>query len=505
MPHLLVGVAVAMLFYFKDSNMKSKVAVESLDFVVYTDGGCKPSYGHGGFGFHGYLYKPEVPKQGSGAKATPTADGYLEGKSGNRAVTVEFYVDYWKSIDGMTTNNVAELQAAIHALRYADENDVKSVLMIVDSKYVMDGLNEWSKNWINNGWKTSAGKDVENKDLWIELIKLRDTLEAKPIEVKLQWTRGHSGDLGNTIVDLYAKRGVLTAQKGIRDEVFLETPAKGYWNVKVDYNRMLGKSCWYFNTNIPEKNRFSPDGRYVYHLGQHGPDDKLYGKRTSDSSFSVVYLKEPDPVLETVRNYQDQVSDGHSNNVIIGRVDQLRLPKHYHEILTYGDRYIACPGPHLDLTTVEKVLLTKDCVPARLAYRGIDTLISLEVILEDYLTGKEHIVVTDVTDEVYQIEEGKKGKVTYKLNPKIGTSERSLSMRVKFDTKVKQGEEDVKLLFDMDIPSRNTLSALASRNPRVKVITWRESDTAFRMASIVEAEDDVGIWSSVHSNLKIVN
>jgi ribonuclease HI len=53
-----------------------------------------------------------------------------------------------------TTNNRMELTAAIEAL-----NALKSaskVTLHTDSKYVMDGINEWMPNWKKRGCKTSA-------------------------------------------------------------------------------------------------------------------------------------------------------------------------------------------------------------------------------------------------------------------------------------------------------------------------------------------------------------
>lgn len=489
----------------KTSETKEVDESTSHHFVVYTDGGCRPSRGFGGYGFHGYLYQPETPKQGAGAKATPTADGYSENKAG--AVTIHKYVDLWASIDGLTTNNVAELLAACEALEYADVKNVKTVRMFVDSTYVRDGLTDWIVGWMANDWKKSNGEDVSNRDLWERLIKARTALEQKWVDVKIEWVKGHSGDLGNCQADLLATRGVILAKKKLNERRLIESEAKGYWNLKAEHNRMLSKSSWYFNTNLNGA-ILSPDGRFTYHLGKHGSNDSMLGKRMSDVSFSVVYTKEPDPVLESIRQYQDAITDGTSNHVIIGRLDAIQQPKNYIDIETNGSLHLDASGKSLDLFNPEEVQITKQMRPARLAYHAIETLINLESILEEVILqgkdGPRQIHSADITDYLYDIEEGKKGKVKQKLKKSIGTATRAIDVTAKYNIADVESEEVITLVMDMDLPSRNSLSALADRQPKVYVITWRESDHSFRYATIVDCGDDTGIWSSVYSNLRLI-
>lgn len=478
----------------------------SYDLVIYTDGGCKPSRGKGGYGFHGYHYSAEKPKQGSGAKATPSAKGYVDDKLA--AVTVHKYVDCWSSWEGITTNNAMELMAAIEALDYADKTNAKSVLLYVDSTYVRDGLNDWVGGWVANNWKKSNGEDVGNRELWEKLLNARAILERKQVEVRIDWVKGHNGDLGNSMADMLASRGVIMSQKGLLDRRLEEQSAKGYWNLKSDYNRMLSKSSWYFNTNAAESFK-SSDGRTIYHLGKHGNNDNMLGKRMSDASFAVVYLKEPDPVLENVRKEQDALTDGYVNQVVIGRLDAIQQPKNYLDIANYGGLHLHAPTRNLDLFTPEKVQITRECRPARLAYHAIETLITLESLLEEYLQekngGHRSIQETDITDHLYDVEVNAKGKRKVSLKKDIGTATRSIDATVNYKVGDKVKEDLITLVMDMDLADRNTLSALAPREPTVKVITWRESDRSFRYATIIECGEDVGIWSSIYSNLRVLS
>ncbi len=100
-----------------------------------------------------------------------------------------------------TTNNRMELTAAIKALNALQ--GPRKVILHTDSKYVMDGINEWLPNWKNRGWKTAAKKPVKNKDLWQEL----DTAVGRH-EIDWRWVKGHDGNPGNETADELANLGI---------------------------------------------------------------------------------------------------------------------------------------------------------------------------------------------------------------------------------------------------------------------------------------------------------
>ena len=103
--------------------------------------------------------------------------------------------------DPETTNNRMELTAAIEALNVL--KGPSSVILYTDSKYVMDGINEWMPNWKKRGWKTSAKKPVKNKDLWQAL----DEATGRH-EINWRWVKGHDGNTGNEMADELANLGI---------------------------------------------------------------------------------------------------------------------------------------------------------------------------------------------------------------------------------------------------------------------------------------------------------
>jgi ribonuclease HI len=70
-----------------------------------------------------------------------------------------------------------------------------------DSTYVVNCFRDgWWKGWIARGWVTSAKKPVVSRDLWEPLI----TTVNERGDVSFRWTKGHSGDEMNDLVDRLA-------------------------------------------------------------------------------------------------------------------------------------------------------------------------------------------------------------------------------------------------------------------------------------------------------------
>ena len=143
--------------------------------VVYTDGGCDPNPGPGGWGAV-LVYKLKTHEL-SGAER-------------------------------VTTNNRMELTAAIKAL----ETLTKScdVLLMTDSQYLRRGITEWLNDWVAHGWRKKDGQPVENIDLWKMLVK-----EASRHTVEWRWVKGHRGDVLNERADqlaTVARQNLLSGQ-----------------------------------------------------------------------------------------------------------------------------------------------------------------------------------------------------------------------------------------------------------------------------------------------------
>jgi ribonuclease HI len=100
-----------------------------------------------------------------------------------------------------TTNNVMEMTAVVKALETCLVRDILEIRLFTDSNYVKNGITSWIKNWKRNGWRTSAGAPVKNKELWIEI----DTLSQKMKRVEWKWVKAHNGHPQNEVVDRLAR------------------------------------------------------------------------------------------------------------------------------------------------------------------------------------------------------------------------------------------------------------------------------------------------------------
>ena len=131
---------------------------------IWTDGGCKPNPGPGGWA--AVMRFKDTIRELSGAEP-------------------------------VTTNNRMELTAAAAALE-ALKRPCR-VALHTDSQYVRDGITRWHTGWVRRNWRNAAGDPVANMDLWRRLLDA-----AKPHEVDWRWVRGHAGDAMNERADRLA-------------------------------------------------------------------------------------------------------------------------------------------------------------------------------------------------------------------------------------------------------------------------------------------------------------
>lgn len=133
---------------------------ESKEVTIYTDGGCDPNPGAGGYGI------------------------------------VMMYGKHRKELSGgfrCTTNNRMELYAAITALETLKEPC--KVKLYSDSKYLVNAMTlGWIKKWEKRNWR-----NVKNPDLWKRIIEL-----CGKHEVIFLWVKGHNGNPNNERCDVLA-------------------------------------------------------------------------------------------------------------------------------------------------------------------------------------------------------------------------------------------------------------------------------------------------------------
>ncbi len=138
--------------------------------IIYTDGGCVPNPGRGGW---------------AALIRYPDREAEIYG------------------MEPLTTNNRMELTAAIKALESLSKGSEAQIF--TDSEYLKKGITEWLPNWRKRGWKRKGGV-LANQDLWMKL----DVITQK-IPVNWNWVRGHAGNKMNERVDQLVGKAISQA------------------------------------------------------------------------------------------------------------------------------------------------------------------------------------------------------------------------------------------------------------------------------------------------------
>lgn len=129
--------------------------------IYYTDGSCSPNPGPGGFA---------VIKNGRPHIAGHSKD---------------------------STNIRMEGSALIAALE--DANGEKAEIF-TDSEFWINVITKWAPGWAAKGWRKKGG-EIKNLDLVQQAYALYQDSSAV-----LTWVRGHEGDEGNELADLWANK-----------------------------------------------------------------------------------------------------------------------------------------------------------------------------------------------------------------------------------------------------------------------------------------------------------
>lgn len=150
---------------------------------IFTDGACSENPGPGGWG--AVFYKPSGQDIISGHEVE-------------------------------TTNNRMELTAFVKALeKIKEEHEVDNAYELYsDSAYVVNAVNlKWVGKWKHNGWKTTKGYDIKNKDLWKRYLSIYNYFKNENITINIIKIKGHNGNAFNDHVDEIAKAEVKIARR----------------------------------------------------------------------------------------------------------------------------------------------------------------------------------------------------------------------------------------------------------------------------------------------------
>lgn len=500
--------------------------------VLYTDGGRDTTTEAAGWGVHGYLYPVYEDKKDrfKKDKAAYGQYGYVNGqktseafKPGNRVVEpgglynlvvnepksmpsapvtpVKFY-DFFDPVPGASVS-VVEIAAMEASLDLIKSEGVCQAAIIADSQYVCKSITEYIPGWIKRDWIKADGKPVEHSDswkrIWNKLLELRDA----GVTVRLGWTRSHVGEPGNEAADANATRGKIAVYNDLEGER-READAKGYYQKKKLSNRLLEQRWWYGINNELSNSYEEFEGQHVYFFGNHGKaeaEDDLIGKYTSTAKIAILVTKEPEPVLELLSGYLFDRYYDDVGLVTLGYLEHITNAERYSQLLT--DRRAALyPRRDNRICTPDGATILKELTPTFHGLRLLDQLQLHLRIFKRFVDKDESIVVTDVTDIVFNRDEsGKKVKVVAAdcINP----PHKTVKLEVGYKCMDNEGKKVVPFKMGQDIPLRNTLHAMADTDPDIRVyaVTWQRSRNEFRYGTVVKAGEDLLLTCSLAANL----
>lgn len=536
-------------------------------YVFYPDGGCRPQNEYSGAGIHGYRWNLKLTPKGIGHTThsaslrgyDPKADTFefanKETKNATADLTreefqqwiledsavkipqgtesiaangvlnqvwsnlhhrvpLENYYDCFIPLEFGGTNNTAELMAAVHCLeRMLETPDIADCALIVirqDSKYVVDGHNVYLPNWINNNFTRRDGTMVGHPNMWMRMNAASQAIQAMGVKLIFEWVRGHGSCIGNNSADDLATAAVFTSksQKAVDglDDSFRVSDVTDYWGSRSELRHpMLCFRYGFIGVDEAEKERTE------YYLSTQGKLEEMNGKRGVDG-FSVVRCAP-----------QRHIEDIVTKQVSLPREVDYKFQFDLDNIYGGDSRYLGLYGTDFlhralehkrHLQTYGKLLVTKELHPPFLSERVFDNMDILADFLDDYQKDDQPTLqTTDITDSFFVTTEEevkvKKGedprtKLVCTLKPEIVVGFSKLPVQGRWKEATGEVKEcELMLRLGVDLPDRNALRRMESYLPKVYLLSNTIGPGSFMYAVIIEAGEDVGIWSGMNSSIRI--
>lgn len=524
-----------------DHEAKDKAKSEinhSYGIVIYTDGGGdNNTQGPCGAGAHGYLFDYAVGKVVSflPTAQVPTNAGYYDTSlidrkpKGDDVTETEYtntlqfadgsakfkkkqvklvrvqpiaYFDMAKYLPRPSTSNRAELDGLIMALQatVALKGLITSAHYRLDSTYTINGMSQFIDGWKKNNWR-GTGSELKNVDMWKSVSVLRDEIMIEVtngLTVSIEHVKGHTEWYGNIAADK------LTHKARVADTLteanFRVEAAPTYFKAANTPNKFLTMPRWYYCTNDHQV----INGKSVYYIGRHGKEelDVAVGSRMNEQSYAVV-LTDDDPVLAKLREHYEEVAKGYKEDLIyFTYVDNVFNSKTYDDLAENHLLYTRLTKKKC--TSSDKTTLFVNANPVNTAYVAFDHFKAIERKLFDYLEDKlpGNHAITDITDFIYGTKKVKDKDVLITLPDEDASLVIPAKHRMKSDEEYQTHK--VILTRGLDIPRRSLFLGIVDDNPKVYLLTWHESRTKFRFATIVRTDKgDVGIWVGLFSDQKI--
>lgn len=207
---------------------------------IYTDGGCDPNPGPGGWGFV-VVENDEAVYKGYG-------------------------------YEKRTTNNRMEIMGAIRAIEYWINKGYKIPLVVyTDSQYLVNSVTKWMIGWRKAGWKKRGGEPVKNSELFEHIYQI-----TRGKQVMWRWVKGHNGNKFNEMADQMATIGVQEAKSKPFDPDRRRDEAGEKFKAMIGDQQMFVKSAIGMSCPVNDISlKGAVDGGVVVNIQMIIPNDKV--------------------------------------------------------------------------------------------------------------------------------------------------------------------------------------------------------------------------------------
>ena len=503
--------------------------------ILFCDGSSVPNPGFCGWGLHGYTYKNEKSKKGSGnADYYITDQGYvlkfmidaerkgedpfekfetnhfkngtmsiLEDHLTANEVTPLHYLDFFGPL-GWGTNNAGEVSGLLNALEYCLAEDIRIIQIRTDSEYALDGWNKTLPIWARNQWRRRDGEFIKNMELWKRLWELKQAM--KDFQIDASWVQGHSVFYGNELADINANLGKNMSVQNLTTPIKQVSPASGYWKgAEVDKHPLITHQKLFFNNKHPAT---EPN---TYYMAGVDKDLGMLGKRSSDTSYSVVQTKEPIESIDSLINHHRKMDNGLNDRLVVAHLSNFFKSSVYKQFMEYGHFSLYHVSNYTnDLSASDKQLVTEVIDPPKMSIDAVIAVNNLGDWMKSWVNKTPHskqFVETDITDHLYE------SSVIVKKNKEITVSKLKASIQpgvasIEVDANYQDSNGIPVVLptilsFGIDLADRNGLKRIEEMSPKVTLLTWEESAGVFRYFTVVQTNDDIGAYCGFYSNIRL--
>lgn len=453
--------------------------------VFSVDGSAYPNPGDYGYGVHGYVFESDTIAKNNDRPTThhTTNTGYVPreeiGRSTSKEVKPTHYLDMIGSYNNVGTNNMGELLAIVEVIRFFNDNldvNVTNIIIQSDSTYAMGACNAMIAG--KTHWNVP---DKPNLNILIDMNNVVTAALARGVKIELVKVKGHSGDLGNHLADRLALLGRVNSSRGIYT-LKSNFRAGKYWKLKDDKHPFINVNHLFFTNEERKENSY---------IIMDYPTDIELGKKTNESLYGVVVMKEP---IELVDDVVKSFNTNMKSLSMLSSIKVSSLVSQYHLVNreAFGNDIYMYNKRGNELNVMDNLPLANNILPAGLATQMYTKTLNLRAIMESYINNDSTTVRTmhDVTDMFFGLDNKDKPVCILENGAKM----------IKLDITVNKKKYTVPMMMGIDIIPRNNIKRLEKLNPKVTIVTDVLAGKVIEYYTVIECDDGIAIYCNFYSN-----